>query len=252
MLVVLAIAVPLGAALLRDDEAAPSVAQDQRGPVILVPGYGGSTRSLIFLQSYLTSRGRDVTVLDLPGDGTGDLRDAADRLADVVDDLLDSSGAPSVDLVGYSAGGEIVRWYVAVLGGAFRTRRVVTLGSPHHGTDLAALASGVAGGACPEACQQLAPDSDLLRELNEDETPAGPLYTAIWTENDATVVPADSGSLEGALTYAVQDVCPDLEVSHAALPQTGPTLQMVEAALGTGKPQRPDADICDRAIRFAG
>ena len=88
-------------------------------------------------------------------------------------------------------------------------RRAVTLASPHHGTDLAALAGSLGSTACPVACQQLDPDSDLLRRLNaEDETPAGPAWVALWTEDDKTVVPPDSGSLDGALDVALQDVCP--------------------------------------------
>ena len=243
-LLVLAVAVPLGAAALRGDEPVPTVDQASRGPVVLVPGYGGSAKALAGLASYLSAEGRQVSVLDLPGNGTGDLRESAEALADAVDGLLDD-GAPSVDLVGYSAGGEIVRWYVAELAGAPHVRRVVTLGSPHHGTDLAAAAVRLAGGACPEACRQLAPDSDLLRELNRDETPPGPLWTALWTEDDRTVVPADSGTLEGALAYAVQDVCPDLEVSHGTLPSTGPTTAMVGAALGVEPPSRPGPEVCD-------
>lgn len=247
-IVVLAVAVPLGAAALRS-EPVPTVDQDRLGPVVLVPGYGGSTRSLELMQFYLTGRDRDVTILDVPGDGTGDLREAAEALDDAVDDLLDD-GAPSVDLVGYSAGGEIVRWYVDQLGGAAHTRRVVTLGSPNHGTDLAALAVGVAGGACPEACQQLAPDSDLLRELNRgDETPPGPQWTAIWTEDDQTVVPPSSGTLDGALAYSVQDLCPRLHLSHGDLPEAFATVTMVIAAIGTDDPARADADLaCQRGV----
>lgn len=236
-LVVLAVAVPLGAAALRSDEPVATVDQSRLGPVVLVPGYGGSARSLLGLQDDLGSFGRTVEILDLPGDGTGDLRESAEALADAVDALL-ADGAPSVDLVGYSAGGEIVRWYVGELGGAVHTRRVVTLGSPNHGTDLAALAAGVAGDACPEACRQLAPDSDLLRELNrDDETPAGPLWVAIWTREDETVVPADSGTLDGALAYAVQDVCPDDHLSHGALPRSYTVARMVALAVGDEEPR---------------
>ena len=69
---------------------------------------------------------------------------------------MDRTGAASVDLVGYSAGGVIARLYVRDEGGASVVRRVLTLGSPHHGTDVAALATEVAGG-CPTACEQLTP-----------------------------------------------------------------------------------------------
>src|SRR5207342_251708 len=106
---------------------------------------------------------------------------------------LDESGAGSVDLVGYSAGGVVVRLYVADLGGGSHVRRAVTLASPHHGTDLASLAGSLGSTVCPEACQQLAPDSGFLHRLNTgDETPPGPAWIALWTEDDKTVVPPDS------------------------------------------------------------
>ena len=109
------------------------------------------------------------------GDGTGDLRAQADHLADVAASTLDRTGAPSVDVIGYSAGGVVARLWVRDGNGKTAARRVLTLGSPHHGTSVAQLGSEL-GGGCPAACEQLVPDSDLLRRLNAgDETPDGPL-----------------------------------------------------------------------------
>ena len=252
-LVVLAVAVPTGRAVLARAPAAPAVAQSITGPVLLIPGYGGSTDSLEFLASYLRTIGRDVTIAAPVGDGTGDLQVQAESVEREVRRTLRRTGAASVDLVGYSAGGVIMRYYVAELGGAALTRRAVSLGSPHHGTDLAALAAGVAGGACPEACRQLDPDSDLLLGLNRgDETPDGPLWVSIWTDDDRTVVPPSSGSLEGALDYAVQDVCPDAVVAHGELPRTAATILMVTAALGVPRPVLPDSSLCDAELALAG
>jgi triacylglycerol lipase len=253
-LALLLVAVPLGRALLDRATSEPApVAQDAPGPVLLVPGYGGSTASLRFLEGFLAQDGREVLVVEPVGDGTGDLREQAEALRRDVEQVLQRSDAPSVDLVGYSAGGVVVRLYLDDLGGTAVTRRAVTLGSPHHGTDLAALAAGVAGDACPEACRQLAPDSDLLLDLNRgDETPDGPAWTAIWTEDDEVVVPGVSGRLDGALSYAVQDVCPGLTVAHGDLPRTAPTILMVAAALGVGAPEVPGASVCDAALSFAG
>ena len=73
------------------------------------------------------------------------------------------------------------------------------------------------------------------------------MWVAIWTDDDQTVVPADSGSLEGALDYAVQDVCPGLVVGHGDLPRTGPTISMVEAALRPGC-RAPDPSVCDAEL----
>lgn len=229
-----------------EDEAGPAP-QDRPGPVLLVPGYGGSTSALEVLAEDLVAGGRDARVVAPVGSGTDDLRDQAAHLAEVVEETIERTGAPSVDLVGYSAGGVVVRYYVAELGGRSTVRRAVTLASPHHGTDLAALASTLGDRACPAACRQLDPGSELLRRLGAgDETPDGPSWVALWTEDDATVVPPTSGTLEGALTFSVQAVCPDLTVSHADVPRTPEVVAMVEQQLGVAAPRLPDASLCRR------
>ena len=48
-------------------------AQDRPGPVLLVPGYGGSRGSLSVLARRIRAAGRKATVLHLPGNGTGSL-----------------------------------------------------------------------------------------------------------------------------------------------------------------------------------
>ena len=78
--------------------------QDQPGPVLLVPGYGGNADSLAPLEIALRAAGREVVVVTPAGDGTGDLRAEADHLADVAASTLDRTGAPSVDVIGYSGG----------------------------------------------------------------------------------------------------------------------------------------------------
>jgi triacylglycerol lipase len=233
----------VGAVALREPAVEP-VAQDDQGPVLLVPGYGGSTAALDVLGSALEATGRDVVVVRPPGDGRGDLREQAEHLDEVADAAIEA-GAPSVDVVGYSAGGVVARIWVDELGGGSKARRVVTLASPHHGTDLAALAGDLAPGACPDACQQLASDSELLRALNaQDESPPGPVWVALWTTDDRTVVPPDSGELAGALTYSIQSVCPGLVVAHADVPRTPAVIAMVEAALGADPPSYPDSTAC--------
>jgi len=77
-----------------------SASQLRPGPVLLVPGYGGSTGSLHSLADRLTAAGRDATVVSLPGDGTGDLAASAKALGTAVTEALTRSGDPSVDLVG--------------------------------------------------------------------------------------------------------------------------------------------------------
>lgn len=246
------LALALAAALVgvffaaRDAGPPDPVPQDEAGPIVMIPGLGGSTGGLNVLADRLRDAGRDATVIELPGDGTGDLREQAAVLADAVEAALDRSGAPSVDVVGYSAGGLVARLWVAELGGDELARRVVTLGSPHHGTQLAGLAEDLAPGACP-ACTQLAPDSDLLRELNAgDETPDGPEFISIWTTLDETVTPPDSARLDGALAITVQSVCADSLVSHSALVTDPVVAAIVVEQLATTPPVELSAQDCAR------
>jgi triacylglycerol lipase len=214
--------------------SSPRPVDERPGPVLLVPGYGGSTASLGPLADLLTAAGRDATVVDLPGDGTGDLNAAARALGSAAQAALERSGAHSVDVVGYSAGGLIARLWAAD-GGDGIARRVVTLGSPHHGTTLADLAGSIAPDGCPEACRQMATGSDLLRRLNvRDETPDGATWVSIWSDQDEMVTPPDSARLEGALNVSVQSVCPEARVSHGELPRNPMVQQMVLTELRAG------------------
>lgn len=234
--VVAALAVAAAVLVPRWGATPATVAQDDPGPVLLVPGYGGATGGLEQLAARLRADGRDATVVPLPGDGTGDLGRSADVLAAAVRAARARTGAASVDVVGYSAGGVVARLW-AREGGAAEARRIITLGSPHHGTDLAALAGGVLPDECPAGCQELAPGSALLQRLNAgDETPAGPTWVSFWTTVDRTVQPPDSARLAGALDVPIQSVCPASQVSHGKLP-TDPLVQrMVLAELGPGRP----------------
>ena len=241
-LIVLAIAVSLAVRLARPT-AAP-VPQDRPGPVLLVPGYGGDVQSLDPLATALRAAGRDVRVVPRLGDGTGDLNAEAEHLGEVAEQTMAETGAPSVDVIGYSAGGVVARLWVRDHGGDGRARRVLTLGSPHHGTSQAALGRELAGG-CPVACEQLVPDSDLLRRLNAgDETPDGPLWATIRSRGDQVVTPVDSAALDGALNILVQDVCPSASVSHGELPGTPVTLAALDTVLGSGPPGPPPIGSC--------
>jgi triacylglycerol lipase len=246
---VLVAAGALVAALVARSSSAPAagpVAQERPGPVLLVPGYGGGTGSVQSLADELTAAGRDATVVDLPGDGTGDLNAAAEALGQAADAALARTGEQSVDVVGYSAGGLVARLWVAD-GNAGVVRRVVTLGSPHHGTSLADLAGDLAPGQCPVGCQQMASDSALLTGLNDgDETPEGPTWVSIWTTQDQTVTPPDSARLDGALNLTVQSVCADVQVGHGDLPRNPLVQQIVVAELVAGDPVELGPADCAR------
>lgn len=255
LLPLLLIGVVVAVVLVRDKvrdnlgHGGADIRQDRPGPVLLVAGYGGSTSSLAALGTALRAAGRTVQLVPPVGDNTGDLRAQAKVLDRTAQRLIDS-GAPSVDVIGYSAGGVVARIWAADLDGAAVARRVITLGSPHHGTEIAQLAAGLLTSACPTACRQLAPGGEVLADLSQ--TPAGPHWTSIWTAADDLVIPPNSASLTGAVNIELQRVCADSQVKHVALPRDSLTIGLVERALAGPKPSGvpPSADCA--ALRLAG
>ena len=227
----------VGVRLLRTGEPAVDPvarpAQDRPGPVLLVPGYGGSRGSLERLAARIEATGRSATVLTLVGDGTGDLSAQVAVLDAAVDAAL-AAGAPSVDVVGYSAGGVVAGLWVARDDGAAKARRVVTLGAPLAGTSLAATASVIAPDACPAACRQLAPGSAEITELERDRVGEALPWLAVWTADDETVTPPEAAArLAGTVQVQLQAVCPGARVTHSALPTdpavTGVVLRALSA-----------------------
>jgi triacylglycerol lipase len=242
--VVIAIVAVVGILVVHRLAGAGIAEQSRPGPVVLVPGYGGDVDSLDPWAQELRSEGRDVVVLRPTGGGTGDLRVQAARLGDLAERTLERTGARSLDLVGYSAGGVVLRIYLRDGGGASVVRRVLTVGSPHHGTEVATIAEEAAGG-CPKACEQLATGSELLRRLAAgDETPTGPRWATVRTAEDETVTPVDSAELEGALNVEVQDLCPAATTSHGALPGDPVVLAMLRGVLGRAAPTVPEDVTC--------
>ena len=226
------------------DGSARPVSQTDPGPVLLVPGYGGNIQSLEPLAAALRSAGRTAVIVDPVGDGTGDLRTQAEHLGEVASRVREDAGATSVDVIGYSAGGVVARLWVRDGGGADMARRVLTLGAPQHGTNQAALGSEFAG-SCSAACEQLVPESDLLRRLNAgDETPAGPQWATIRSTTDQVVTPVDSAALSGALNIVVQDVCPGSTVAHGDLPRHPVVLAALDSVLGAEAQQVPSDVVC--------
>jgi triacylglycerol esterase/lipase EstA (alpha/beta hydrolase family) len=206
-------------------------------PVLLVPGYGGQAGSLQVLAARIRATGRAAAIVRLPGRATGSLVTDAAALNAAVGRAL-RAGAPSVDVIGYSAGGLVALLWAQQDGGSHLARRVVTLGSPFHGTALAADAAGVVPGACPAACQQLVPGSSLLARLDATGVPGRLPWLSLWSTDDRVVLPPDSARLAGAVNVPIQSLCPGHRVGHSGLPDDPVVTAVVLQALSRG-PIRP-------------
>jgi triacylglycerol lipase len=218
-------------------------AQDRPGPVLLVPGYGGKTSDLSGLAARIRATGREAIVVRLPGNGTGDLTADARALNAAVARAL-AAGAPSVDVIGYSAGGVVALLWARNDGGAQKARRVITLGSPFHGTAAAAAAEAFVPSRCPVACKQLVPGSSLLARLDATAVPARPPWLSLWSTDDLLVTPPESARLSGAIDVPLQSVCAGSRVSHEQLPADPVVAGIVLRAIGRAPLRYPTAANC--------
>jgi pimeloyl-ACP methyl ester carboxylesterase len=238
-LIVTAVAVVVG---VRVSGGQPEPVAGRPGAVLLVPGYGGSTTSLDGLAARIRSAGRTAIVVPLAGDGTGDLTVQARVLNGYVNSAL-AAGSGPVTVIGYSAGGVVAwLWYVDY-GGASRTGKIITLGSPLHGARIAAVGTGFDPGECPVACQQLAPGSALLTQLQES-TQARPPWLSLWSTDDQTVQPPDSARLPGAVNVPLQSVCPGADIQHTQLPTAPLVVGLVLRALASNHVTAPTPGDC--------
>ncbi len=107
----------------------------------------------------------------------------------------DSGGAPVV-IVAHSMGGLVARAALRLIGPGV-IGRIVTLGTPHHGTAIACRVPLV-------PTRQMCPNSLWLRQLNDEQEGAlGVPVTTLYSREDTLVAPARSAELAGARVVPV-------------------------------------------------
>lgn len=171
----------------------------------------------VFSLNYGASRFRGLGVY-----GMRSIRGSADELAAFVDRVRAATGAPQVDLVGYSQGAVVARAYLRWSGGAAvpaggglaPVHALVGLSGVNHGTTLLGLTTGIkalglsslvraALGAGPF---DLVEGSALQRELAAGgETDPGVRYTMLATQTDEVSVPSSKAWLTAAPEHAPVD-----------------------------------------------
>jgi len=238
-LVVAVVAVVVG---VRVSRGKPEPAAGRPGAVLLVPGYGGSTTSLGELAARIRRTGRTATVVQLAGDGTGDLTVQARVLDGYVNRAIGAGSGP-VTVIGYSAGGVVAWLWHVDYGGATRAGKIITLGSPLHGARVAAVGTAYDPAECPVACEQLAPGSALLNRLQQS-TQARPPWLSLWSTDDQTVQPPDSARLADAVNVPLQSVCPGVDIQHSQLPTAPLVVGLVLRALASNRVTAPTPSDC--------
>lgn len=180
-----------------------------------------------------------------PADTQVDLRESGRRLRQLLERLHRQHPGVPVDVVAHSQGGLVAR---AALGQRAppAVGSVITLGSPHHGADLAtaaalhgttpkgALVQAVASRLRPAGIDprstsvgQMSETSAFVRALNADPLPAGVRFTSIAARGDV-VVASPRSRLAGAGNVVVS--VPGLD-EHGSLPGSAAARREMALAL---------------------
>ncbi|WP_058049400.1 esterase/lipase family protein [Janthinobacterium sp. Ant5-2-1] len=167
-------------------------------PVLLVHGYvcnGGywTKLSLQLARAGIVHKAIDLEPIN------GDIEAFVPQVEQAITELRTRTGSDRVILVAHSMGGLVARAWLRRHGAA-RVVRIVTIGTPHHGTVLANLAAGA------NARQMSRVDgapSAWLAQLAASETPeTRALITSMYSHHDNIVAPQASAQLPGARNIA--------------------------------------------------
>ena len=187
----------LAGALAEWDGVAPPPNADVT-PVILVHGIYSTAADMVRLANHLRHEGHPVFTPTLdPANGKATIESLAAQLAEYAEREVPGR---KFDLVGFSMGGLVTRYYVQRLGGIDRVGRFITMATPHHGTVLARLFSGAGH-------EQMRPGSEFLRDLDSDvELLRKVNFTSLYTPLDTIIVPAKSSEQSAAKNVRVWGV----------------------------------------------
>ncbi|MDJ0843228.1 esterase/lipase family protein [Crocosphaera sp.] len=163
--------------------------KNKRNPVLLIHGIYDTYAKFNTMKKYLTNLGWSVHCFSLkPNNGNGHL----EYLAEQVDDYINNNfySEQVIDLIGFSMGGLVTRYYLQRLGGVERVQRYINISAPNNGT--------ITAYALPNpGIKQMRPNSKFLEDLNQDvATTLNKInVTVIWTPYDLMILPASSSKI---------------------------------------------------------
>lgn len=180
------------------------------------------------------------------------------RLATFVDKLKQQTGHDKFDVVTWSQGGLVTRYWLKYFGGADFVRKAVILsgmikGSPHH-------ADALRKGQCPppnarlyvpqellkspsDTCLEMSSEGESIRSLNTpSEALPGIKYYAVTTKQEINAAPYGINLMDGPGDYTniiTQDLCPNDIVGHGGLTKLPSMQALVSNLLKDDNPTMP-------------
>jgi triacylglycerol lipase len=179
-------------------------------PILLVHGIIDNHAIFTVLDRALRRRGFQTLATYDYGLFTQNIPRAALRLGEAIEQLSAATGYERIHVIGHSLGGLIARYFVQRLGGDSRVHTLVTLGTPHQGTQLAWAASLL------PLIRQLTPGSPVIRELAEPAPGCRTRFIAFFSDIDHLVVPGRNARIDHP-DLNVQNIAA-LGVGHLSMP----------------------------------
>ena len=124
---------------------------------------------------------------------------AARQLGWFIDEVRAATGAAQVDVIGHSMGGIVGRYHVSLAGGDGIVKNLITIGSPHTGTEISRVGIG-------HPTRELVLGSPLVTRLAAAPPPVHTRVTAIWSRGDALVPGARQRGWPGAEVLLFDDL----------------------------------------------
>ncbi|MCT7949905.1 lipase [Ancylothrix sp. C2] len=154
-------------------------------PILLLHGLWDTEAIFHPMSNFLSKLGYSVYSLSMnPNNGDVALEKLAEQVAIYAAKIFPEN--QRFDLLGFSMGGIVGRYYLQRLGGIEKVDRFITIGSPHNGT-------ATAFGSLRPGCMQMRIGSYFLADLNRDLTVLSQInFTSIWSPYDMMILPASS------------------------------------------------------------
>ena len=192
-------------------------------PILLVHGFFCNSAFWVPMKRYLSRQGFSRTysiTLDPPL--FGDIDKFSKKLSKKIELICKKTGATKVVIVAHSMGGLVSRNYIYNLGGDERVEKLITLGTPHHGTTIADTVFFLG-----RHLRQMKRWSNAwLSKLNEHEsTPSLVPTVSIFSYHDSIVSPQDSPILKHATNVPIRGV------GHLEMPVSKTVQKLVYAEL---------------------
>jgi triacylglycerol esterase/lipase EstA (alpha/beta hydrolase family) len=199
--------------VIRDPVPAPA-----QLPIVLVHGVMVNDGVWFTMRRYLARQAVAAVYTINYGPPYGDIEHFAEQLGAKIESVCAATGAARVFLVCHSMGGLVARAYLRQRGPA-RIERIITIGTPHHGS---LFARGLVG----RCLAQMRLGNAWLAELNRDEAKPPPVpMTSIWSRHDSLVAPQASAEL------ACAENVPLVGVGHNALLGDRQVMELVIRAI---------------------